>query len=257
MSKSTYSQRKSQGLCTRCGATAIAGKILCERCAEIRVVAYQAKRSQKTCVECHTSLATEKARCADCAKKVINRVKQAREKYQEAGLCGFCPTPREEGSIYCRRHREINQGYQQKRRKRRLDNRLCQWCESPLPEEWPLLSCEQCRENQRARAETKCRTVFSWYGSKCACCGENRYYFLTLDHVNNDGAEERKQKGQRRHILTRLWKDQKPSPRYQLLCYNCNCAKGAHGTCPHTWADPNSRPECVPDATKGRRRVVN
>lgn len=34
--------------------------------------------------------------------------------------------------------------------------------------------------------------VFDHYGERCACCGETERLFLTLDHVNNDGAEHRR-----------------------------------------------------------------
>lgn len=75
------------------------------------------------------------------------------------------------------------------------------------------------------------------YGNKCACCGETEQAFLTLDHIFEDGAEERQlvHGGRRagspkfyRLLRTRGW----PTDRYQLLCYNCNSAK-THGGCPH------------------------
>jgi hypothetical protein len=30
--------------------------------------------------------------------------------------------------------------------------------------------------------------VFAHYGEQCACCGESERLFLTIDHINNDGA---------------------------------------------------------------------
>ena len=39
-------------------------------------------------------------------------------------------------------------------------------------------------------------TVYEAYGGyKCACCGETTPEFLTIDHINNDGAEHRKSIG--------------------------------------------------------------
>lgn len=35
------------------------------------------------------------------------------------------------------------------------------------------------------------------YGGKCVCCGETNIGFLTLDHINNNGAEHRKLTGSR------------------------------------------------------------
>ncbi len=73
------------------------------------------------------------------------------------------------------------------------------------------------------------------YGGACACCGEREPKFLTIDHIYNDGATERK--GDRALTGTKfyLWLKQRgwPADRYQLLCFNCNCAKGQFGVCPH------------------------
>jgi hypothetical protein len=70
------------------------------------------------------------------------------------------------------------------------------------------------------------------YGSKCNCCGECDTRFLTLDHVQNDGFEQRKEMSQRQ-IISDAINSFNPS-KYQILCYNCNCAKNANGgICPH------------------------
>jgi len=69
------------------------------------------------------------------------------------------------------------------------------------------------------------------YGGKCACCGESQIEFLTLDHVNGRAGEPYRITGQRAwlRLKARGW----PKDNYQLLCFNCNCAKGAYGRCPH------------------------
>ena len=80
--------------------------------------------------------------------------------------------------------------------------------------------------------------IFAFYGNCCACCGERNPSVLTIDHVNNDGAEHR------RHLLgTRTrsggdlmyaWLIRNEFPEgFQLLCYNCNCAKPKGSCGPH------------------------
>lgn len=74
------------------------------------------------------------------------------------------------------------------------------------------------------------------YGNKCACCGEEDPGFLTLDHINNDGAKERKELNllvsDQVYILAR--KEGWPKDKYQILCYNCNMGKHRNGgVCPH------------------------
>lgn len=72
------------------------------------------------------------------------------------------------------------------------------------------------------------------YGGKCNCCGESRYQFLTIDHINNDGADDRRKNNKTGIKLYRdLIKQNFPKDRFQLLCFNCNCAKGFFGKCPH------------------------
>jgi hypothetical protein len=70
------------------------------------------------------------------------------------------------------------------------------------------------------------------YGGKCSCCGEDDYRFLTLDHVTSDGAEHRKGlwDAQIYSDAIKLYQPEK----YQVLCFNCNCAKQSNGgICPH------------------------
>lgn len=69
----------------------------------------------------------------------------------------------------------------------------------------------------------------------CSCCGDNHIEFLTLDHINNDGAKERKSKGSSYHTITfynSLIKNNFPNG-YDVLCFNCNTSKGFYGMCPH------------------------
>ena len=80
--------------------------------------------------------------------------------------------------------------------------------------------------------------VLNYYGGtppKCKCCGEDEIKFLSVDHINNDGAEHRKKTNIRGGNNAHKWiiKNKFP-PIFQILCYNCNCAKGFFGECPHS-----------------------
>jgi hypothetical protein len=68
------------------------------------------------------------------------------------------------------------------------------------------------------------------YGGKCACRGESRVQFMTLDHINGREPGDRFTGAGSWRLLKALgW----PMDNYQLLCFNCNCAKGYFGQCPH------------------------
>lgn len=71
------------------------------------------------------------------------------------------------------------------------------------------------------------------YGGSCFCCGESQLEFLAIDHIFNDGAGERKVVGSGSKFYYWLRDNNYPPFRYQVLCHNCNLAKGFYGACPH------------------------
>lgn len=76
--------------------------------------------------------------------------------------------------------------------------------------------------------------VIGAYGGICACCGECHIEFLTIDHVNGDGHEHRRQVGKGRRIYADIKKQGFPqNGRFRVLCLNCNIALGFYGYCPH------------------------
>lgn len=76
-------------------------------------------------------------------------------------------------------------------------------------------------------------------GWQCTCCGESHPLFLTLDHINNDGAKHRKRFKEKYNTRNTelLYREARregwPKDKYQVLCINCNFAKGHFGECPH------------------------
>lgn len=71
------------------------------------------------------------------------------------------------------------------------------------------------------------------YGGGCACCGEMAYEFLTLDHVNRDGAQHRRTVGSTKQVYMDLKRRGWPKDGYRLLCMNCNFATRYGDPCPH------------------------
>ena len=87
--------------------------------------------------------------------------------------------------------------------------------------------------NKRRLAELR-RRMLEAYGGKCNCCGEPEPLFLELDHIFNDGAEDRRQFGSQTQIMIYLHSSGWPKERFQLLCSNCNQGKNRNGgVCPH------------------------
>ena len=78
------------------------------------------------------------------------------------------------------------------------------------------------------------KEVFDHYGRKCAWCGETNPAFLTIDHINNDGNRERLQYGSGGVFYLHVVRAGFPT-NLQVLCFNCNCAKGFRGYAPSTF----------------------
>jgi hypothetical protein len=77
-------------------------------------------------------------------------------------------------------------------------------------------------------------TVIDHYGAQCACCQEDFLPFLTIDHINGGGTQHRielKQYGRGACFYQWLIQNKYPSG-FQVLCANCNTAKGNKEKCP-------------------------
>ncbi len=85
---------------------------------------------------------------------------------------------------------------------------------------------------ERAKSRDIKQRVIDAYGGCCVCCGETEFAFLTVDHVFGGGNQERK--AGLCKIYRKLVKEDFPKDLYQLMCMNCNWAKGHYdGICPH------------------------
>jgi hypothetical protein len=73
--------------------------------------------------------------------------------------------------------------------------------------------------------------VLEHYGNKCACCGESTREFLAIDHIRGGG--HRHLKTLKRATIYYWLKQNNYPDGFQILCHNCNCAKGFYGSCPH------------------------
>jgi len=63
----------------------------------------------------------------------------------------------------------------------------------------------------------------------CSCCGVTSLPFLSLDHIDGKGTQERKKvtKGYYKHLI-----DNNYPEHLQVLCMNCNFAKRTSKICP-------------------------
>ena len=201
---------------------------------------------------------------------VKDRVKQVTITLQEQrrlrGLCITCGAERLPGhKRFCEKHAQIQRESVKRIRLAWISQGLCARCGKNPPQSG-LNNCEDCNKQCRAynashprewnptadqkkrhRAQAKIRyqelraETFNAYGGPlCACCGESTWKFLSIDHINNDGAKRRRLNLEPGSGLTlMLWLKRNNWPAgYQILCFQCNFGKRVNGgICPHKESD--------------------
>ena len=94
--------------------------------------------------------------------------------------------------------------------------------------------CEECllshKIKESARNERIRSLCIEKYGGKCVCCGNSTEKYLQLDHVDNDGAEHRRELSGGGSLYKWAVKNKFPK-RLQLMCANCHQAKSFFGGC--------------------------
>jgi len=132
--------------------------------------------------------------------------------------------------INCKEKLSLDQFNKNKRQKDGL-NYYCKDCQSLLAK---VRTKEEASKYQKEYRRNQRIKLLQMLGGKCACCNENTYEFLTLDHLNGSGREHQRRYG---NNIWQMYKDiieeGAPNKKYRCLCYNCNCAIGRYGYCPH------------------------
>lgn len=103
---------------------------------------------------------------------------------------------------------------------------------------WLERTRDERAEAARQRNEARRTRMIAAYGGECACCGITEPRFLTLDHTNGGGGNERRAinggvGGGNSRIIVRLEREGWPQDgRYRILCWNCQWG-WRMGGCPH------------------------
>lgn len=117
---------------------------------------------------------------------------------------------------------------------------LCIVCGEEPPDDGKE-TCAVCRLNDNAaqiqyRRALKDRVFAAYGGYQCNCCGIcESHEFMTIDHIDGTGHDHKANSGHRL-CGANLWRwlthNNFPAG-FQVLCYNCNCAKSTNNECPH------------------------
>jgi hypothetical protein len=105
---------------------------------------------------------------------------------------------------------------------------------------WRAANRERALAAQRACNRKLKDAAYAAYGGyQCACCPETIEAFLSLDHVNNDGAEDRRKNDRRK--LYKWLEREGYQPGFQVLCMNATLGRRATAECAriaHLLANP-------------------
>jgi hypothetical protein len=119
----------------------------------------------------------------------------------------------------------------------------CKACSLKKSNRWTAEHREMSLAQHRTRRKEQRMIVLCHYSGSdkpfCACCGEDIFEFLALDHKNNDGSEHRKQVGM--NMVSFALANNYPAI-FQVLCHNCNMCKGTYGHCVHEHVDMDKGP---------------
>jgi len=191
-------QARQSGLCTRCGKRPrLVGYKKCQNCRKAEVAYHDNADRAAKCCHCHKR---NRADGFTTCQYCLDKHRARNEAKKEQGLCRYsanCRNRTENALAYCEFHRQRG------------------------------------IERNTARRYARRKLVIDTYGGRCNCCGENEFKFLAIDHVNGGGQKE----GAFGPFLVRRVIVEGFPERFQILCHNCNHAKGIYGTCPHKTAD--------------------
>jgi len=121
-------------------------------------------------------------------------------------------------------NREKNKKYYQKNREKAI----------AYSYKWQRDNPEKSKQHKKTANLKLRKEALRQYGGnnpKCKCCGENKYEFLAIDHIDGGGKKHRKEVGCS-NIYSWLKKNNYPKG-FRVLCHNCNSALGFYGYCPH------------------------
>ena len=90
-------------------------------------------------------------------------------------------------------------------------------------------NCKSCENENNRKDYIKMKDIlFTNLGGKCCICDLDDYRLLDLDHINNDGNEDRRsQTNTLRHYYPRI---EKARETLQLLCVVCHRLKTYHSS---------------------------
>lgn len=253
LSKTTYQNRIAAGLCVRCGKNQVSNTRICLTCREREQEWYRAAGTHTTktrrlsglCTDCGlVPPRSDGTKCQSCSdiqrtKDIAYRLAIKTEVLDHyGGECHEC----HESCLTFLSIDHIDGGGRQHRNELGIGrgHQFYLWLrKNQYPTNFRTLcfNCN-CRRTSTTIDQTRInakQAVFAHYGEQCACCSIADQTVLTIDHINGNGCQHRKELGNKSGFKFYLWLRSHQFPTgYQTLCYNCNLGRALNdGVCPH------------------------
>jgi len=111
---------------------------------------------------------------------------------------------------------------------------ICKKCNYKRNKKWQQNNRDRYNQLQREECYRLINKVINKYGGKCACCGETRREYLSIDHINGSVNKHKKEMGFSSSQALYHWLRENNYPEgFQVLCFNCNYGKSNYSVCPH------------------------
>lgn len=144
------------------------------------------------------------------------KLREYRVRWDEIGLCTRCGT-----------HPSIP------------GQKRCESCLAKAKANWARHSEALKPIRQQKHQALKLEVMNAYGGAVCACCGDIHLEFLSINHINGDGSQHRREMGWKNRLgngggnIYGWLKARQFPPGFNVLCMNCNFALGHAGYCPH------------------------
>jgi hypothetical protein len=230
-SDSEYEKRKEKGVCTHCGKNKpVKGGFRCQSCVDASKKMYNEIKAAKQSEHRHKVKAQAMlllgGRCAGCgfdqlAALTIDHVNNDGAAKRRMGQKGGHPLY----SWMVKNSTHLS-GFQV----------LCANCNQKKAVQVARRSLSDNPVsviNRERKHSLKLEVMQHYGGPHCSCCGEDDIDMLCFDHINGGGNAHRRTEGivPGFSLYSWLFMNDYP-PGFQVLCFNCNQAKGTGAACP-------------------------
>ena len=137
----------------------------------------------------------------------------------------------------CKLEKSLNEFYKDSQKKLGISH-TCKNCSKKVVAKWHQNNRDKSRATGRKTAYNRKLKVLTYYSKLdtpiCSCngCYVQDPLFLAIDHIQGNGAQQRREeKIKSSHLYNWIVKNNFPDG-FQVLCHNCNFAKGTKDDCP-------------------------